>query len=186
AGGAPKNDRNNGDAHCVPAKRAAGEKDLTAAEQHLDAIRAAGKDGYVIRSLLAEIADEKKDKDKMRFHLEAAYRLDPSQSEPLKGLYDLANEEHRDGDALDTPRKLAQLEQHDRQVWRMLLDKLVAQKQWDEARRIGEGAVFVDVSGAATHVLYARALSARNAHEKAAFELETALLCKAKDKEKAT
>jgi tetratricopeptide (TPR) repeat protein len=179
-------DPNDRDAHFVSAKIAAGEKDLASAEKHLEAIRATGKSGYVVESLLADIAEEKKDKDKMRFHLEAAYRLDPSQSEPLKGLYDLAHEANREGDELDALRKLAALEQHDRKVWRLLLDKLVTMKKWDEARKIGEGAVFVDIMGGPTHVLYARALSATNAHAAAAYELETALLTKMKDKEMAS
>ena len=40
--------------------------------------------------------------------------------------------------------------------------------------------------GAQTHTLYARALSATNAHDTAAFELESALLCPGKPPEKAT
>jgi tetratricopeptide (TPR) repeat protein len=136
--------------------------------------------------MLADIAEEQKNEVAMRFHLEAAYRFDPSQSEPLKGLYDLASKEKRDGDALAALEKLAQLEQPDRKVWRLLLDKLVAAKRWEEARRIGESAIFVDVLGAQTHTLYARALSAQNAHDTAAYELESALLCQSKPPEKAT
>lgn len=179
-------DAKNADAHFLSAKLAAGKKDLARATQHLDAMRAAGKDGYVVQALLADFAEEKKDKDKMRFHLEAAHRWDPSQTEPLKGLYDIAHEAKQEGDELAALRKLAALEQHDRKVWRLLLEKLVAQKQWDEARRVGEGAVFVDVTGGPTHVLYARALLATNAPDKAAYELETALLGQMKDKEKAS
>jgi len=181
-----KLDAKNPDANYVAARIAIMEKDLKKAEHHLDAIRAAGKDGFSVRMLLAEIAEEQKDKDKMRFHMESAHRLDPSQAEPLKGLFDMANEDNREDDALDALRKLARLEQHDRKVWRMLLDKLVAKKAWDEARKVGEGAVFVDVMGGPTHVLYSRALAAQNAHDKAAYELETALLTNMKDKENAT
>lgn len=43
-------------------------------------------------------------------------------------------------------------------------------KRVDEARKIGESAIFVDVTGGPTHVLYTRALAAQNAHEKAIFE----------------
>ena len=179
-------DPKHGDAHFVSAKLALGEKDAAGAEKHLDAMRSAGRDGYVVHALLADIAEGKEDKAKMRFHLEAAHRLDPSQIDPLKGLYDLAHEEKREGDELDLLRKLAKLEQHDKKVWRLLLEKLVAQKQWDEARRVGDSAVFVDVTGGATHTLYARALAAQGAHEKAVFELETALLTNPKDKEQAT
>lgn len=179
-------DPKHADAHFLSAKLALGEKDAARAEQHLDAMRSAGSDGYAVRTLLADIAEDKDDKDKMRLHLEAAHRLDPSQSEPLKGLYDLASSTGREGDAIEALRKLAQLEQHDRKVWRMLLEKLVQQKRWAEARRVGEGAVFVDVTGGPTHVLYARALAAEGRHDKAAYELESALLCGLKDKDKAT
>lgn len=179
-------DPKHGDAHFVSAKVALAQKNAALAQQHLDTMRSNGRDGYVVHMLLAELAEHKEDKEKLRYHLEAAFRFDPSQSEPLKGLYDLANEAKREGDALEVLRKLAQLEQHDRKVWRLLLDKLVAQKQWEEARKIGEAAVFVDVMNGPTHVLYARALAATNAHDKAAYELETALLTKMKDKELAS
>jgi cellulose synthase operon protein C len=186
-------DPKSGDAHFVSAKLALGEKDVAGAEKHLDTMRSIGKDGFVVHMLLADIAESKEDKAKMRYHLEAAHRLDPSQPEPLKALFDLVHDakdpaaaQTKDGDELELLRKLAQLEQHDKKIWRMLLEKLVTQKQWDEARRIGDSAVFVDVTGGPTHVLYARALQAQGAHDKAAFELETALLTDLKAKEKAT
>lgn len=159
---------------------------MARAVKHLDTMRANGHDGFAVRMLLADLAEAKEDKAAQRLHLEAAYRLDPSQSEPLKGLFDLATADKREGDALEVLKKLAPLEQHDRKVWRMLLEKLVARQQWDEARRVGEGAIFVDVMGGQTHTLYARALAAQNAHDKAAYELETALACPMKDPEKAT
>ncbi len=179
-------DPKNGDAHFVAAQVAKAEKDGDGARKHLDAMRSSGNDGYVIQEMLADIAEEQKDEARMRFHLEAAHRLDPSQSDPLKGLYDLANNAKREGDALAALEKLAQLEQHDRKVWRMLLEKLVAAKRWDDARRIGESAIFVDVLGGQTHALYAKALSAQNAHDKAAYELESATMCPGKAPEKAT
>ncbi len=179
-------DPKNADAHFVAAQLARGDKDLNGAKTHLDTMRSTGHDGYVVHSLLADIAEEQKNDAGMRYHLEAAHRLDPSQSEPLKGLFDLATQSKREGDALAALEKLAQLEQHDRKVWRLLLEKLVAAKRWDDARRIGESAIFVDILGLQTHTLYARALSAQNAHDKAAYELETAVLCAGKPPEKAT
>ncbi|MBS2018401.1 MAG: tetratricopeptide repeat protein [Deltaproteobacteria bacterium] len=179
-------DPKNGDAHYVAAQLAKGEKDIEGAKKHLDTMRGTGNDGYVVQTMLADIAEEQKNEAAMRFHLEAAYRFDPSQSEPLKGLYDLANQAKKEGDALAALEKLAQLEQHDRKVWRMLLDKLVAAKRWDDARKIGESAIYVDVLGGQTHALYAKALAATNAHDKAIYELETAVLCPGKPQEKAT
>jgi tetratricopeptide (TPR) repeat protein len=154
-------------------------------QAHLDAMRQAGADGYTIQMALAEVAKAKHDKAGLRGALESAAKLDPSQSEPLKVLFDLDTEEKRDADALDVLRKLTRLEQHDRRAWHALLEKLVAAKKWDEAVAVGESAVFVDVESAAIHVGYARALSALKRHDKAVFELESALLCAPSPKEAA-
>jgi cellulose synthase operon protein C len=175
-------DAKNPDAHFVSARLAMGEKDRARAEKHLDTMRANGHDGFAVRMLLADLAEAKDDIEAQRLHLESAWRLDPSQSEPLKGLYDLAKKHKKDGDQLDILKKLAPLEQHDRQVWRLLMEKLIEAKQWDEARRLGEGAIFVDVMGGQTHALYARALAAQNAHDKAVYEYETALTAGFKEK----
>ena len=176
----------NADAHFVLSRLALDDKDFETAKKHLETMRANGNESYVTHSILADIARAQKDDAAMRFHLEAAHRLDPTQAAPLRGLYDLATKDHRESDALDALRKLALLEQHDAKVWRALLGELVSRKQWDEARRVGEGAIFVDVMGGSTHMLYARALAAMNAHDKAAWELETALLCNMKPAEKAS
>lgn len=175
-------DAKNPDAHFVAARLAIGEKDRARAEKHLDTMRANGHDGFAVRMLLADLAEAKDDAEAQRLHLEAAYRLDPSQSEPVKGLYDLAKKAKKEGDMFEALKKLAPLEQHDRQVWRMLMEKLVEGKQWDEARRVGEGAIFVDVMGGQTHALYGRALAAQNMHDKAAYEYETALTAGFKEK----
>ena len=45
---------------------------------------------------------------------------------------------------------------------------------------MGESAIFVDVESAVDAHNYARALAATGAHDKAAFELESALVCEGK------
>ncbi|HEY5243961.1 MAG TPA: hypothetical protein VIJ22_20910, partial [Polyangiaceae bacterium] len=114
------------------------------------------------------------------------HRFDPTQPEPMKGLLELATSEKREGDALAALRELTRLDQHDGRAWKQLLDKLVEAKRWDEARRVGEGALFIDVQSAEVHTGYARALAATGDHETAAYELESALLCQSKPAEKAT
>jgi tetratricopeptide (TPR) repeat protein len=157
-----------------------------AAKVHLDAIKAAGGDGYQVEMGLAEIAQHAKDKAAIRAAFEAAHRFDSQESDPLKGLYEMANEEHRDADALDALRQLTMLEQHDRPAWKALLQRLVDLKQWDEAKKVGESAIFVDVESPLMHTNYARALAATGAHDKAAFELESALACEGKPPDMAT
>ncbi len=172
------------DAHYVYAKLASMTKDAALQDKHLRALLAAGADGYAVQMAFADAADARHDKRAMRAALEAAHRFDPSQVEPSRALYDLATEEKRDADALAALSDVARLDQHDRRAWRLLLQKLVDLKRWDEARRIGESALFVDVHSGAIHADYARALSAGADHFKASFELESALLCEGKPEEK--
>lgn len=181
-----KSDPKNQDAHFVSSKLAAMTKDADGQEMHLKAIQAAGGDGYTVQMALVDLAEERHDRAAERAALEAAHRFDPSQSDPLRGLFDLATDEKRDADALAALRDLARIDQHDRRVWKLLLDKLVALQRWDEAKRVGESALYVDVESGAVHVDYARALAATGDHSTAAFELESALLCDGKPQEKAT
>ena len=181
-----KIDPNDKDAHFVAAKLAAIEKDLAKQEEHLAAIKAAGGDGYMIEAALAEVAGARHDRVAARAALEAAHRFDPTQAGPLRGLYEVATEEKRDADALAALEGATRLDQHDRRGYRLLLDKLVAAKRYNDAKRVGESLLYLDVESAAMHTAYARALSATGDHERAAFELESALLCDAKHDEKTT
>jgi cellulose synthase operon protein C len=121
-----------------------------------------------------------------RVALQAAHGFDPSQPEPLRGLFELARESKDEDAALAILRRLAPLEQHDRKVWRMLLERLVAKKEYADAVRAGESAIFVDVESADTHSTYAEALSKTGDHTKALFELESALACHPKPKQVAS
>jgi len=136
-----------------------------------------GADGYAVRMMLADLAADSKDLAGARFELLTAHDLDPSMAEPLQALYDLDHKEKRDKEALDWLRQIARLEQHDRKVYRLLLEGLVAAGQFAEAKAVGESAMFVDVENHAIHSLYATALAQTGDHVKATFELESALLC---------
>jgi tetratricopeptide (TPR) repeat protein len=181
-----KVDPQSKDAHFVYAKLGSMTKDPSAVDAHLRALLAAGGDGYGTQMAIAEAADARHDKAAYRAALEAAHRLDPTQVDPSRALYDLAVDEKRDLDALAALRDVAHLDQHDRKAWRLLLTKLVQSKSWGEARNVGEAAIFVDVHSAAIHTDYARALAAGGDHAGAGFELESALLCDAKPDEQAT
>lgn len=173
------------DAHFVAAKLAALDKDAGGQETHLLAIKTAGGNGYAVEMGLAEAAKDRRDEAAERAALEAAHRFDPTQTEPLRDLYDLAVADKREPDALAALRDIARLDQHDRRAYNLLLDQLVSAQRWEEAREVGAAAIYVDLASAAVHTDYARALSATANHELAAFELESALLCDSKPHEKA-
>ena len=121
----------------------------------------------------------------MKANLEAASTLDPTQAEPLQGLYDLAHKQKDAAGELAALRQLALLDQHDRRVWRLLLERLVERGAWEEARKVGESAIFVDVANPEIHRLYARALARTGRFVSAIYELNSALLCKPKPGEQA-
>jgi Tfp pilus assembly protein PilF len=177
---------NDQDAHYVAAKLAAMNKDSGGQESHLDAIKTAGGDGYTVEMGLAEVAKDGHDEAKERAALDAAHRFDPTQVEPLHELYDLASADKRDADALAALRDIARLDQHDRHAYNLLLGRLVSAHRWEEARQVGQAAIYVDLASAVVHMDYAQALAATADHELAAFEFESALLCDSKPHEKAT
>ncbi len=161
-------------------------KDAEAAQKELATLQSLGGDGYFVRSQLALLAKKKKDKAEYKKQVEAAYRFDPTQADPLGDLFELARDEKREADEVDILRKAAMLDQHDPKLWGALLKHLVDDKQWQEARKIGESALFVAIYDPHVHMNYARALAALGEHERAVFELESALLCEPEAPDAAT
>jgi tetratricopeptide (TPR) repeat protein len=160
------------------AKRALRKKDAKGAKKQLEKMIADGNDGYAVRMMLADIAEATDNEAELKKNLEEAYKLDTSQVEPLQALYDLAHKK-KDADAeLAALRRIAMLDQHDRRVWGRLLKTLVERGLWEEARKVGESAMFVDVANPDVHRLYARALARTGQQISAIFELNSAILCK--------
>ena len=102
-----KSDPANRDAHYVASKLAAAAHDTGGQEKHLRAIASSGADGYTVQMALADVAEARKDHTATRMALEAAHRFDPTQVDPLRGLYDLAAADKRDDDALAALRDVA-------------------------------------------------------------------------------
>jgi len=171
------------DANYVRLRLAMSDKDMDAAERIIDKMVADGFDGYALRMKAADIAESKKDKKKMRYCFEAAAHWDPSQAEPLQGLHDLALMDKDLGAQLDALRRLALLDQHNRKVWSKYLSLLLDRGLWEEAERVGESALYVDVMNPKMHRLYARALARQGKFLSAIFELNSAILAKPKPEE---
>jgi tetratricopeptide (TPR) repeat protein len=168
-------------AHYVVAKLAFGlRKDPNETRTHVDAIVAAGGDGYVVQIMKADLAEAAKDAKGLRAALEKAHTFDPSQIDPLVDLYKLADKEGRDADALALLRKMVKMDPHERVPWKKLLEALAKRALWDELIQVGEGAVFVDVYAPEVHGYYARALTAKGRLRDAHAEIDAGLAAKPK------
>jgi len=158
---------------------------------HEDPARAAGevqkliadnRDGYAVEMLLAQILGSN-DELGAKHALEAATQFDPSQATPYYALADLAEKSADASGELRALRALGALEQHEPKVYQRLLRRLNESGAYAEAAQVGEAAVFADVSGLSTHLLFAQALARIGNVERARFEFESATLCEGSSEE---
>jgi tetratricopeptide (TPR) repeat protein len=146
--------------------------DRAATKRALDTLLAAGHDGYTVRMALADVVANPGER---RAALEAAHGFDPAQASPLRSLAEMARAAHDPEAELSALRALAPLEENDADSYRRLLSLLNGRKAFDEARAVGEAAIYVDVEGAETHRLYAEALAGSARKAEAEAELESAV-----------
>lgn len=172
------------DALYIQARIAMAKRDGASASKLLKQLIADGSDGYSVRMALADVAEGGGDLKTMQGELEAAHRLDPSMAEPLQALVDLAAKRKDKAAELDGLRKLAKLEQHDPRIYRRLMQRLLEKKEYAEARKVGEAALFVDMEGMETHRIFAEVLLKLKMVPRAIYELHSALLSTGRPEEK--
>jgi tetratricopeptide (TPR) repeat protein len=105
--------------------------------------------------------------------LREAHRLDPTQAQPLVGLWQIVRGTD-EAEEVNVLRDLARLEQHEGRVYRRLLELLLKRGATEEAVRVGQSAIWVDIENAQGHSLYAQALRAAGQLEEAQWQLESA------------
>ena len=140
------------------------------------ALIADGKDGYAVEMLLAQTLGSN-DEAAAKRALEAATRARPFAGFALLRLGGFGREIRGFPAELSALRALGALEQHEPKVYQRLLRRLNESGAYAEAAEVGEAAVFADVSGSTTHLLFAEALARTGKRERAEFELESATLC---------
>ena len=163
------------DARWLSSQLALDRGDTKKATAELKWLAAQGHDGYAIEMTLAKLAGP--NLDEKRRALEAAHTYDPLQSEPLAMLAAMARDGEDRSREIELLGKLAEIDEHDPAVFRRLMQALIAEGQLEEARDVGRAAVWVDVEGLETHLLYGEALSASGKLAQARFELESAARC---------
>jgi Tfp pilus assembly protein PilF len=172
-----KSDPRQAQARFLRAQIHAEAGDKQSAETLLRAMLKDGQDGYSVDLELAELARARGDSASARAALELAHQRDPTQVEPLLGLAEIARAEDVPSEELLILEKLARLSEHSPAVHRRLLERLLAEKRYADAVRAGEAALWADINGLSTHVLFAEALENTGDLARARFELESAILC---------
>ncbi len=168
-------DRNNTLGHYLLARVALGERDAPTALNELSAIFANRVDGYELRMLEVQAARGARNAARTRAALEAAIRMDPSQSEPFSLLVALHRQENRPADELVALRQVVRLDQHDREALKTLFERLVASNGWAEIRQLADHARNCDPESVANHFTLARAFADANLRPDAIYEFQSAL-----------
>jgi tetratricopeptide (TPR) repeat protein len=168
-------------AHWVLARLAVSGRDGAAALAEIDAILAAGHDGFELRALEAQAARAARNEARLRAALEAATRQDPTQPEPWELLAEIHRRGGRPAEALRALREVVRLDQHNREALRRLLAMLAAQNAWQDIRALTDHARMLDPEDVTTHVTLARAAAETNARDVAVFEYESALALEPRD-----
>jgi predicted Zn-dependent protease len=132
-----------------------------------------GYDSYVLLARCQHALGED-----ARPSLREAQRLDPTQSQPLVGLWQAAQGIGDEQEEIDALRKLSKLEQHAGAVYRRLLQLLLKRGAVAEAVELGQSAIWVDVENAELHELYAQALRAGGQQRAAQWEFESARMAR--------
>jgi tetratricopeptide (TPR) repeat protein len=182
---AKKLDPKQRDARYLDAKLLLAAKKSREAVRALRALAADGGDGYDVQMSLAQAARAAGDQVALRESLEAARKFDPTQTDPLYGLLELNARGGSPEREFELVSALGPLAEHDADIHRRLLQMLVERAQWSEALKAGATAIYADVMGLETHLLYAQALAGAGDRVQALFEAESATLCSAEPPERA-
>ncbi|MCZ7685852.1 MAG: ATP-binding protein [Sandaracinaceae bacterium] len=136
---------------------------------------ATGHDGYEVRLLAARAAFGRRDPNAARAALEAAANIDTERPEAWQGLAEVA-ERLRDPELrLRALRRLAEIDQHDREASHDLLTMLAERNEWAEVVRYGEMSVFADPLNAGSRRLLAEAYLRADRAREALLEVDAAL-----------
>ena len=165
-------------AHYVAAKAMTSMKRPDEARTHLEAVLAAGVDGYALRTALAAIEKDAGRPDRAREHLAAAETLDRERALPHYGLASLARD---DAAAAYHWERAAMIDQNDPDPARWLSQHAVRRGDMPNALRWTEHLSFIAPYDATTHVLRANALWLAKRDEDALAVTDLALILEPED-----
>ena len=151
-------------------------KDLKGAKTEFETLLANGGDGYEIRMALGRMALADGDLDAAKKHLDAAKKFDPDRTEPYQLLMAAYDEKDRREELLKEAEAYLDLQEHDHDAARLLLDRYSSDRKWADIARVAPRVIGITPNEAFVHQQYGIALTTLNKPKEAAFELESALI----------
>jgi cellulose synthase operon protein C len=170
-------DPSSADVRFLGARLSAAQGQGPAGLAELQALAQQGHDGYAVQMAIAALTDADEQPDAFEAALTKAHQFDPTQAEPLHGLWRAARAEGDEAAEVRILGQLAPLEERDASIYQRLLELHLARRAVAEAVEVGGAAIWVDLEGARTHVLYAQALALAGRFGDALFEFESAISC---------
>jgi predicted Zn-dependent protease len=150
--------------------------DMKAAQPEYEALLAGGTDGYPVRLALGGMALAAGDAEAGAKHLSAAKRWDPDRTEPYALLIRYYEQKDRREDLLKETEGYLDLEEHDHDAARLLVDRYATDKRWADLARVAPRLLAITPMEPFVHQQYGRALAELGKPSEAVVELESALL----------
>jgi tetratricopeptide (TPR) repeat protein len=151
-------------------------KDPKGAKAEFEALVAQGTDGFSIRFALGKMAAEEGDIETAAKHLAEAKRWDPDRMEPYGLMMQLYEAKDRRDDLLKETEGYLDVNEHDHDAARLLIDRYAADKKWAEVARIAPRVIGITPMEVYVHQQYGLALATLNRPKEAIYELESTLL----------
>jgi Tfp pilus assembly protein PilF len=146
------------------------------AQAEYDTLLAQGTDGYPIRIALGRLTAMAGDVEAARTHLNEAKKWDPDRAEPYAYLLQLYEARERREDLLKESEAYLDLQEHDHETSRLLLDRFALDKRWADLARVAPRVIGITPMAPFVHQQYGTALATLKRPKEAAFELESALV----------
>lgn len=134
-----------------------------------------GADGYAIRVALGRLSYMSGEVDAAIKHLNAAKGWDGDRVEPYSLLMQLYEAKERRADLLKEAEAYLDLQEHDHDASRLLIDRFAQEKQWADVARVAPRVIGITPTETFVHQQYGLALANLNRPKEAIYELESAL-----------
>ncbi|MGV3720205.1 MAG: tetratricopeptide repeat protein, partial [Actinomycetota bacterium] len=146
-----------------------------AAQAEYETLLTQGTDGYPIRIALGRLTAMAGDVDATQKHLNEAKKWDPDRAEPYSYLLQLYEAKERREELLKESEAYLDLQEHDHETSRLLLDRFALDKRWADLARVAPRVIGITPMAPFVHQQYGTALATLKRPKEAAFELESAL-----------